>query len=101
MALLVSIVVLVVFALLGWLVTAVNHLLTRPAPPFEKDLIVLRAEVMAGSLGIPVGAREIREEQRRYHLVRAGTGDAYHFTAGDPLNGMPEAWLKDLWLRRN
>jgi hypothetical protein len=99
MTLLVIIVVLSVFILLGWLLTSVNRVLAYPDPPFEKDLIVLRAEVMAGSLGIPVGAREIREEQRRYRHVHAGA--AYQFTAGDPPAGMPEAWLKDLWLRRN
>ena len=100
MTLLLVIVVLIVLSILGWLITTVNRVFSPPAaPPVEKDLIVLRAEVMAGSLGIPVGAREIREEQRRYQHVRPGT--SYHFAAGDPPGGMPEEWTKNLWLRRN
>lgn len=46
---------------------------------------------------MPVGVRDIREEQRRSLQKQPG---GYVYDEGDS-EGLPECWQQDLWTRRN
>lgn len=68
-----------------------------PLPP-ERDPVVLREVTRQAGESVPVGAREIREDQRRY---RRYADRAAYTWAGRPQARVPEVWVEDVWQRRN
>ncbi len=90
----------VLFFMLTWvIVTAYRICFPEEALPIERDPLRVRHRATAAGISIPVGAREIREDQKRYQRQLATR--AYHYEEGDLRIGLPEAWMDDLWLRRN
>lgn len=89
------------FFMLVWVaVTAYRIYFPEKSIPFNRDPVVQRWWVGAAERGIPVGVREIREDQRERH--RATTPmPSYHYANGYSLEGLPEDWIEDLHLRRN
>ena len=84
----------VLFFMLVW-VAVTAYRLFRPAQPYplEQEPFFVRQQAQGETVSI--GAREIREDQRR-----ARRREAYHYTEGDS-DGFPLHWHSDLWLRRN
>ena len=87
--------VLLSFSMLTWtFVTACRILFPEEPLPLEQDPAVRRARVAAAGARLPVGTREIREDQRRRVQAR------YTFATGIS-DGLPPCWQEDLRLRRN
>lgn len=88
------------FFVLTWTaVTAYRVLFPEQPLPFKKDPIVIREQKTAAGDLVPVGVREIREDQRAYrvhHLDKV----PYHYEDGHSI-GVPQAWLDDIEMRRN
>jgi hypothetical protein len=68
---------------------------TAPMSPMP----VLKRRIMAGrGEAVPVGVREIREDQRARNMEEASVEYDY---AGLPRQQVPAAWERDLYERRN
>ncbi len=90
----------ILFFLLTWVV-ATAYRLYFPEQPlvFDNDPIVLREERAREGQSIPVGVREIREDQRRNRQLGRTSPD-YRYAWGGS-DGFPDAWKDDIWQRRN
>lgn len=88
-----------VFALLlAWVGATVYRLYNPEHPlPFEEDPVMHRERARAEGRAVPVGVREIREDQRRACRQRAKD---YHYAWGVS-EGIPGDWRDELWRRRN
>ena len=89
----------VLFFMLTWAVVTAYRLLfpEEPQPP-EKDPVVIRKVTTAQGKHVPVGAREIREDQRHYYSEHPPASYTYLYGESD---GFPQKWDEDLSLRRN
>lgn len=88
----------VLFIVVTWsLVTMYRICFPEEAAPIEYDPVFVRRRAAAMGTSVPVGAREIREDQR-VHQRQHTTEYLYETGLSD---GFPEAWRDDLWLRRN
>ncbi len=84
------------FFMATWAIVTAYRILRPEEPrPFEEHPVEMRRRATARGIPAPVGAREIREDQR--HRRAAGV---YQFYEGDS-EGLPLQWREDLWLRRN
>lgn len=89
----------VVFFMLTWAVVTAGRLLFPEQPqPLARDPVRIRQRATAGGVSVPVGVREIREDQR---LSRQGPATAPYLYAYGASEGLPERWREDLWQRRN
>ncbi len=85
--------------LLTWAVVTACRLLAPERPqPFERDPVAVRQQAAARGEHVPVGVREIREDQRLVYGEHARA--RYHY-AGGASAGLPPIWMEDLWRRRN
>ncbi len=88
----------VLFLLFVWgAATAYRIYFPERAIPFYEGRIVRRERQAAAGRHMPVGVREIREDQRRQLRQREA---AYHYTSSVS-EGLPSDWMDDLWRRRN
>jgi hypothetical protein len=82
--------------LLTWVVATVYRLYFPERPlPLRSSAVQVRRRRAAGGEQMPVGVREIREDQRREH-----TPVSYQY-AGFPTGELPDDWERDLHRRRN
>ena len=89
-----------IFFLLMWGAATTYRIYFPEQPlPFEKDAFVRRRKATAAGQHVPVGLREIREDQRRSQRARAR--GAYCYDGGYVSAGVPSTWLDDLRQRRN
>ena len=89
----------ILFFMLTWVVvTACRIFFPEKQVLVEKDAASIRRKATQKGISIPVGAREIREDQR--HFESPLTKNAYHFTGGDS-EGLPVSWYEELNNRRN
>ena len=89
----------VLFFMLTWVLTASYRICFPEEPlPFEKDRAALRQRTTTKGENVPVGVREIREDQRWRQRRRAEA--VYHYAEGGSI-GLPSMWKEDLWERRN
>lgn len=96
---LIALAVPIFFFLLTWALVTAYRLLFPEAPrPVEEDPVRVRQRATARGEHVPVGAREIREDQRHFRSAHPQTDYAYFYGTSD---GFPENWSKDLWRRRN
>ncbi len=87
------------FFMAVWVIVTVYRVLVPEEPlPLEKDRVVVRKVATAQGEYVPVGARDIREDQRHYYTEHPPVPYAYVYGESE---GFPEYWDKDLWLRRN
>ena len=94
-----ALVIPVLFFMLTWaVVTAYRLLFPEESHPPQKDSVVVRRVAAARGEYVPVGAREIREDQREYFSEHLSA--SYTYTYGES-EGFPEKWDKDLLRRRN
>jgi hypothetical protein len=87
------------FMLIWAVVTAYRIYFPEKPLPFEQDPMMVRRRVTATGRSVAVGVREIREDQRMRQRAVART--SYHYAGGLSLEGLPEDWMEDLWVRRN
>ena len=89
----------VLFFMLTWaFVTAYRLLFPEEPRPPQKDPVVVRKVAAAQGQYVPVGAREIREDQRQYLSEHP---PAFYTYAYGESEGFPEKWYKDLLHRQN
>lgn len=87
------------FFLVTWVAATAYRLYFPERPlPFRKDPVVLRRRAAATGSQVPVGFREIRQDQLRLQRERM---KAPYFYAGSASEGLPSDWMDDLWRRRN
>ena len=89
----------ILFFMLTWVVvTACRIFFPEKPPAVEQDFSVLRRMAQRKGLNVPVGAREIREEQQ--YLFKQSPETTYHYAHGDS-EGLPVNWFEELHHRRN
>lgn len=89
----------VLFFMLTWVITTSYRICFPEEPlPFEKDRAALRKRAPTSGQSVPVGVREIREDQRRCRSQRAEA--LYHYAEGTSV-GLPPLWIEDVERRRN
>ena len=82
--------------LLTWVVVTVYRLYFPERPlPLRSGTVQVRRRRAAAGEEVPVGVREIREDQRRER-----TPVSYQY-AGFPTGQLPDGWERDLHQRRN
>ena len=85
------------FFLLTWVVATVYRLYFPEQPlPLRVSTVRLPRRRTAGGEHVPVGVREIREEQRR-----DDDGPVAYQYSGFPTGQLPDDWARDLHERRN
>ena len=91
--------VLTLFFMLAWVIVTVSRLCFPEKPlPLDRDPVMIRHRAMASGESVPVGVREIREDQQRYRVAHRLVPYVYLEGGSD---GFPAAWREDLWRRRN
>jgi hypothetical protein len=84
------------FFMATWAIVTAYRILRPEEPlPLERRPVEMRRRATARGVPVPVGARDIREDQRYRR-----TTVVYQFYEGDS-DGVPLQWREDLWLRRN
>lgn len=89
----------ILFFMLTWVVVTACRIFF-PEKPYivKRDYSVLRRRAAREGMTVPVGAREIREDQR--YLFRHSPETTYHYSDGDS-EGLPASWFDELHQRRN
>ncbi|MBT8401253.1 MAG: hypothetical protein KJO98_12305 [Rhodothermia bacterium] len=88
-----------VVALLAWaIVTGFRIWGSDQEVALDRHAVVIRRQAARAGASVPVGAREIRQDQE--------FGDSYktlfEYELGpDGSSGVPPSWFTDLWMRRN
>ena len=89
----------ILFFMLTWVVITACKLFVPSKPPvIEHDPGELRRTATSEGYSIPVGAREIREDQR--YISNQTQEVTYHYEYGDS-EGLPTLWYEELIHRRN
>lgn len=89
----------ILFFMLTWVVVTACRIFFPEKPQLvEHEGVFLREKAAREGVSIPVGAREIREDQR--HGMRSGEEANYHYLQGDS-EGLPVSWFEELQNRRN
>lgn len=85
--------------MMTWVIATAYRLYFPEKPiPLEKELtFVSRIQPASSQLPVPIGVRQIKEDQRRRRQSRSVS---YDFSNGIS-NGVPSDWLDDVWRRRN
>ena len=87
----------ILFFMVTWTVVTAWRLLVPEKPlPLDRDPVRIREKATAAGLQVPVGAKEIRADQR--HHYRTHGREEYVLGASD---GVPTCWMEDVWQRRN
>lgn len=90
----------ILFFLLTWVVATAYRLYFPEKPiTFDNDPVVLQEQRRRKKESIPVGVREIREDQRRNQYLGKSSPD-YQYAWGYS-EGFPEVWRDNVWMRRN
>ena len=94
-----AIAVPVLFFMLTWAAVTAYRLIFPEEPlPLQKDPVVVRQVATARGESVPVGAREIREDQRQYLSEHPPASYTYAYGESE---GFPEKWRADLLRRQN
>ncbi len=98
-ALFVAIGVVLLACLLTWTVVVSLKLWETDTPDaYIRESVIVRREAARAGLVLPVGVREIREDQEYGDESRLAS--TYEYDPFGP-TGVPTSWLDDVWLRRN
>lgn len=98
-ALLAIVAVPILFFMLTWVaVTACKILFPPKEEEIEHDPGRIRQIASRQGYSVPVGVREIREDQR--YLIEHINQTTYHYEYGDS-EGLPMVWYEELVNRRN
>ncbi len=89
----------ILFFMLTWVViTAYRLFFPEETADLDLNPTILRRQATEQGVTIPVGVREIREDQRHQFVQHA---DATYFYAHGDSEGLPLSWFEDLHDRRN
>ncbi|MEX0747489.1 MAG: hypothetical protein WD275_05760 [Rhodothermales bacterium] len=89
----------VVFCVLTYLVaTAYRVYFPEMQPPIEQPPEAAPRRSFRTDEPVPVGVREIKEDQRRMMSILAAS--SYSFSHGFS-SGLPSDWMDEVWRRRN
>ena len=89
----------ILFFMLTWVVVTACRVFFPEKPAFaESDVAYMRRRATDEGVSIPVGAREIREDQRYSHTDLHHP--TYHYDDGGS-EGLPLSWFEELHNRRN
>ncbi len=89
----------ILFFMLTWVVVTACRIFFPEKPLLvDRDAALFRRHATQEGASIPVGIREIREDQR--YLNHDAPQSTYHFAHGDS-EGLPLCWFEDLHGRRN
>ena len=89
----------ILFFMLTWVVVTACRIFFPEKPQLmERDFSVINRRAAREGMSVPVGAREISEDQR--YLYRHSPETAYHYAHGDS-EGLPINWFEELQNRRN
>ena len=91
--------------LLIWtIIISLNIWETDDPGALERESVHVRRQAARAGLTMPVGAREIHEDQQYGEETRLlltydfGTSES---SGSSRSSGVPSAWVDDLWIRRN
>lgn len=85
--------------MLTWVVVTACRIFFPEKPQLVgHEGVFFREKAARKGVSIPVGAREIKEDQR--HVMRSGNEVNYHYLQGDS-EGLPVSWYEELHNRRN
>ena len=85
--------------MLTWLVATAYRIYFPEKPlPLEKKVEPFLQRPIKSQEPVSIGAREIKENQRRTRQVRVDS--LYSYTPGFS-SGVPTDWLEQMWRRRN
>lgn len=91
--------VVLLACLLTWTVIISLRIWERDDPvALKRESVLVRREAAEAGLVVPVGAREIREDQQFGEDPQSLL--SYEFGSMGS-SGIPGAWHEDLWIRRN
>lgn len=86
--------------LLVWTIVTVYRLyVPETTIPIEQDAGFIRMQATRQGMSIPVGVSEIYEDEARRR--REMPPVEYEYPHDLPVVEFPEAWQKEMWLRRN
>ena len=89
----------ILFFMLTWVVVTACRIFYPEKPLLiERSEAAVRRRVTRKGASVPVGVREIREDQRNYQ--RRSPQESYHYEHGDS-EGLPLCWYEELHHRRN
>ena len=89
----------ILFFMLTWVVVTACRIFFPEKPQVvERSATMMRRRASEEGVSIPVGVREIREDQR--HQFIQSTDSSYFYAHGDS-EGLPLSWFEDLHDRRN
>jgi hypothetical protein len=89
----------ILFFMLTWVVVTACRIFFPEKPLLiDRDAAIMRRRATEDGASVPVGIREIREDQR--FLNHQGAPSTYHFAHGDS-EGLPLSWFEELRDRRN
>ncbi len=91
---------LTLFVMLTWVVVTVGRICFSDGglSVRKEPQALIRQYVKASGGGLPVGAREIRDEQRQH--FGEGSAALYEYAPGES-SGLPVRWIRDMHLRCN
>lgn len=96
----VMMVIPIAFFMIVWTIGVAYRLLAVEEPnPTPNDVAVLRKRMAEEGMGVPVGIREIREDQRC--LDAFGDSSEEYVYEGLPRYSLPHCWIENLEQRRN
>ncbi len=89
----------ILFFMLTWVVVTACRIFFPEKPQVvEHTASIMRQRALEEGISIPVGVREIREDQRHQFIQRSDS--SYYYAHGDS-EGLPLSWFEDLHDRRN
>ncbi|MFQ5569935.1 MAG: hypothetical protein ACE5G0_09685 [Rhodothermales bacterium] len=89
----------VLLLMVTWAVaTAYRLIYPETSCRVEADPVAVRQRATAAGEHVPVGTREIREDQRYHRREHPSGSYVYHSGTSE---GVPLNWAEDLWRRRN
>lgn len=92
--------ILIFFCMFTWVAVTIYRICFPEKPlPIERDPVMQRHHARLSGTMIPVGARDISEEQRAYVMEQMRAHGTVYLPAYP--EGLPQAWEEDLQMRRN
>ena len=89
----------ILFFMLTWVVVTACRIFFPDKPQMvERNATIMRRKVSGEGVSVPVGVREIREDQRHFLIQSSDT--SYHYAHGDS-EGLPLSWFEEFHERRH
>ena len=88
----------ILLCMCAWVVLTVHRICFAPRQvTYRADRVLIRRQAEVHEV-VPVGVREIRENQRRVQQEQPSV--RYSYSEGYS-QGVPSVWIEEIWRRRN